>query len=92
MIIGSDYPTVEVQLVVVDFSAGRNVYDREGALAVALKDKDIGILVNNVGVITRCNNCIFSYFSTQFAVIFPYPPLYFTLLNRFSIVPKYQIR
>ena len=50
---GSDYPTVEVEFVAVDFSEGRNLFSPESALAGALKDKDVGILVNNVGVITK---------------------------------------
>ena len=50
---GSDYPTVEVEVLAVDFSEGRNLFDPESELAGALKDKDIGILVNNVGVITK---------------------------------------
>ena len=37
----------------MDFSEGRSVFNPEGELAGALKDKDVGILVNNVGVITK---------------------------------------
>ena len=37
----------------MDFSEGRNLFNPESALAEALKDKDVGILVNNVGVITK---------------------------------------
>ena len=37
----------------MDFSEGRNLFSPESALAGALKDKDVGILVNNVGVITK---------------------------------------
>lgn len=43
----ADTYKVETDIIVVDFSRGREIYV---PIAEALKDKDIGILVNNVGV------------------------------------------
>ena len=42
-----------MEFLAVDFSEGRNLFSPESELAGALKDKDVGILVNNVGVITK---------------------------------------
>ncbi|XP_032709747.1 inactive hydroxysteroid dehydrogenase-like protein 1 [Lontra canadensis] len=43
----ADTYKVETEVIVADFSSGREIYD---PIREALKDKDIGILVNNVGV------------------------------------------
>ncbi|KAI5745549.1 hypothetical protein M8J76_012022 [Diaphorina citri] len=43
------YPTVEVRVIQADFSEGKKVYESIGN---GLKDLDIGILVNNVGVVS----------------------------------------
>lgn len=43
----ADAYRVETDVIVADFSSGREIYDR---IREALKDRDIGILVNNVGV------------------------------------------
>lgn len=43
----ADTYKVETEVIVADFSNGREIYD---PIREALKDKDIGILVNNVGV------------------------------------------
>lgn len=43
----ADTYRVETGIIVADFSNGREIYD---PIREALKDKDIGILVNNVGV------------------------------------------
>lgn len=43
----ADTYSVETDVIVADFSSGREIYD---PIREALKDKDIGILVNNVGV------------------------------------------
>ncbi|XP_073081920.1 inactive hydroxysteroid dehydrogenase-like protein 1 isoform X3 [Manis javanica] len=43
----ADTYRVETDIIVADFSNGREIYD---PIREALKDKDIGILVNNVGV------------------------------------------
>ena len=45
----------------VDFSEGRDLFSPESELAGALKDKDVGILVNNVGVITKYAECYLLY-------------------------------
>ena len=42
-----------MEFLAVDFSEGRDLFNPESELAGALKDKDVGILVNNVGVITK---------------------------------------
>ena len=43
----ADTYNVETDIIVADFSSGREIYD---PIREALKDRDIGILVNNVGV------------------------------------------
>lgn len=43
----ADTYKVETDIIVADFSSGREIYD---PIREALKDKDIGILVNNVAV------------------------------------------
>ncbi len=45
---GSDYG-VEVEIIVADFAKGREIYP---GIEQGLKGKDLGILVNNVGVFT----------------------------------------
>lgn len=42
-----DIYKVEIDIIVADFSSGREIYD---SIREVLKDKDIGILVNNVAV------------------------------------------
>ena len=41
------HPNLEVEILVADFSQGQSVYS---GLEVGLADKDVGILVNNVGI------------------------------------------
>lgn len=43
----ADTYKVETDVIVADFSSGRKIYD---VIREALQDRDIGILVNNVGV------------------------------------------
>lgn len=44
----ADTYKVETDIIVADFSSGREIYDM---IREALQDRDIGILVNNVGVL-----------------------------------------
>lgn len=45
--LAAQFPTVQTRIVVADFGGSRNLYDH---IDTALRDLDIGVLVNNVGV------------------------------------------
>jgi len=45
-----DRYNVEVEIVVADFAQGKPAYD---SIRISLDSKDIGILVNNVGIISE---------------------------------------